>query len=198
MPTYDAIIEAAALVLKQHGIEGLTTNRVAEVAGVSIGSLYQYFPNKHAIACALIDRYHQRIVEIVGPILVDAASIDEICTRSAVGLLALERDRQVFAHLRLLRTAAGADELIAQHLDAMVDRAAAALIQLGVATATDAQDIAYVVVQSAEGLANALARSKHVDIARIATIYFDFVRRYFQVELAMRSPAITARARACL
>ena len=166
-------------MLHHHGIEGLTTNRVAEVAGVSIGSLYQYFPNKQAIACALIDRYHQRILEIVGAILLEAPSLDEICTRCVVGLHALERDRPVFAHLRLLRTAAGADDLIAAHLDDMVERAAAALCRLGVAEPVKARDVAYVIVHAGEGLANAIARSKNVDPFRISTFYFDLVRRYF-------------------
>ena len=47
--TVDAILEAAARVLVKEGFERTTTNRVAEAAGVSVGSLYQYFPNKEAI-----------------------------------------------------------------------------------------------------------------------------------------------------
>ncbi|MFT4918666.1 MAG: AcrR family transcriptional regulator, partial [Zhongshania aliphaticivorans] len=45
----DAIIQACKQVLADEGEERLTTNRIAEVAGVTIGSLYQYFPNKEAI-----------------------------------------------------------------------------------------------------------------------------------------------------
>lgn len=52
--TYDAILKAAGQILMQEGQAGLTTNRVAERAGVSIGSLYQYFPNKHVIVVALM------------------------------------------------------------------------------------------------------------------------------------------------
>lgn len=47
--TVDAILIAAAHILKTSGFSGVTTNAIAEKAGVSIGSLYQYFPNKHAI-----------------------------------------------------------------------------------------------------------------------------------------------------
>ena len=47
--TYRAIVEAGARVLERHGYEALTTNRVAELAGVGIASLYEYFPNKHAL-----------------------------------------------------------------------------------------------------------------------------------------------------
>ncbi|MEM7219426.1 MAG: TetR/AcrR family transcriptional regulator [Pseudomonadota bacterium] len=51
--TVEAIVEAAARVLIERGPAGLTTNHIAERAGVSIGSLYQYFPNKGAILAAL-------------------------------------------------------------------------------------------------------------------------------------------------
>ena len=45
----DNILEASIRVLKQHPYHQFTTNRVAEAAGISIGSLYQYFPNKQSI-----------------------------------------------------------------------------------------------------------------------------------------------------
>lgn len=48
-----AIIEACQQLLEEEGPEQLTTNRIAEVAGVTIGSLYQYFPNKEAILANL-------------------------------------------------------------------------------------------------------------------------------------------------
>ncbi len=54
--TEAAIIEAAARILENEGSEALTTNRIAERAGVSIGSLYQYFPNKQAVLVALLRR----------------------------------------------------------------------------------------------------------------------------------------------
>lgn len=54
--TVSAILEASARILEDAGFEGYTTNRVAELAGVSIGSLYQYFPNKDSITRALIVR----------------------------------------------------------------------------------------------------------------------------------------------
>lgn len=51
--TVDAILTAAARVLEQRGYAGFNTNRVAERAGVSIGSVYQYFPDKDALLAAL-------------------------------------------------------------------------------------------------------------------------------------------------
>jgi len=55
--TVDAILFAAAHILKTEGFAHATTNRIAEKAGVSVGSLYQYFPNKQAIVAALRERY---------------------------------------------------------------------------------------------------------------------------------------------
>lgn len=54
--TVDAIVEAAARILEKEGFDGYTTNAIARLAGVSIGSLYQYFPTKDAITRQLICR----------------------------------------------------------------------------------------------------------------------------------------------
>ncbi len=54
--TVAVILEAAARILEQHGFEGFNTNAIAERAGVSIGSLYQYFRSKDALLSGLIAR----------------------------------------------------------------------------------------------------------------------------------------------
>jgi AcrR family transcriptional regulator len=54
--THDAILEAAAHIIAAGGLAAFNTNAVAERAGVSIGSLYQYFPNKDALMVTLIQR----------------------------------------------------------------------------------------------------------------------------------------------
>jgi AcrR family transcriptional regulator len=54
------LLEAAAQVLETKGLEGFNTNAVAERAGVSIGSLYQYFPGKDALTIALMQRENER------------------------------------------------------------------------------------------------------------------------------------------
>jgi AcrR family transcriptional regulator len=55
--TVEAVLAAVPLVLKRHGAGSITTNRIAEVAGVSIGSLYQYFPDKESVFSALHERH---------------------------------------------------------------------------------------------------------------------------------------------
>ncbi len=59
--TVDTILAATARVLVKQGFDGLTTNGVATAAGVSIGSLYQYFPNKEALVAALIERHVEQM-----------------------------------------------------------------------------------------------------------------------------------------
>jgi AcrR family transcriptional regulator len=60
--TVDAIFEAVIQVFLQHGFAALTTTRVAERAGVSVGTLYQYFPNKRALVAAVIERHLLQVV----------------------------------------------------------------------------------------------------------------------------------------
>ena len=55
--TVDAILEAAARILEREGPEGLCTNRIARDAGVSIGSLYEYFDGRDAIVRTLCERH---------------------------------------------------------------------------------------------------------------------------------------------
>jgi AcrR family transcriptional regulator len=52
----EALLQATARVLTRDGYDRTSTNRIAEAAGVSIGSLYQYFPTKEAIVAALVAR----------------------------------------------------------------------------------------------------------------------------------------------
>jgi AcrR family transcriptional regulator len=58
--TVEAVLEATAQVLFSDGWEALSTNRIAKHAGVSVGSLYQYFPNKQAIVRELMSRYSEQ------------------------------------------------------------------------------------------------------------------------------------------
>lgn len=57
-----SIIEAAARILERDGLGGYNTNAVAKRAGISVGSLYQYFPHKDAITRALLDRESSSLI----------------------------------------------------------------------------------------------------------------------------------------
>lgn len=65
--TVESILQAAAHILGRRGWTGFTTNEVAETAGVSIGSLYQYFPNKLALAEAIRERHLQEVLKALAP-----------------------------------------------------------------------------------------------------------------------------------
>lgn len=55
--TYDRLLDAAAEILAESGIEALNTNAVADRAGVTVPTVYRYFPNKHALLVALAESY---------------------------------------------------------------------------------------------------------------------------------------------
>jgi AcrR family transcriptional regulator len=73
--TIDAILDAAAHILGERGWTGLTTNAAAEIAGVSIGSLYQYFPNKLALVEAVRRRHFDDVLGVLNK------AADETLTR---------------------------------------------------------------------------------------------------------------------
>jgi AcrR family transcriptional regulator len=70
--TVHAILEATVQVLDREGLEAATTTRVAEVAGVSVGSLYQYFSHRDAILNALQDREFERTLRLLQDVLANA------------------------------------------------------------------------------------------------------------------------------
>ena len=78
--TVEAVLDAVVRLLKRDGSQAITTNRIAEVAGVSIGSVYQYFPDKRAIFTALHQRHVDQIDRMVQTKLVEhaASSIEEL------------------------------------------------------------------------------------------------------------------------
>jgi len=63
--TVDALVEATARILVKEGFDKASTNRIAAVAGVSVGSLYQYFPSKEALVAAVVDRHQKQLMRTV-------------------------------------------------------------------------------------------------------------------------------------
>ena len=79
----EAIVEASAQVLQRRGYQGATTNRIAERAGVSVGTLYQYFNNKDEIFSALIEREAASFLSAIE----DSIAGPEIENRAAIRTL---------------------------------------------------------------------------------------------------------------
>lgn len=94
MVTVNAILDGAVRVLDQEGPEAATTSRIAEVAGVSVGTLYQYFAHKDAILDALQDREFERASKMLADTLgrQDFASARELTRAVIAGLLQLYRE----------------------------------------------------------------------------------------------------------
>ena len=72
--TVNVLVEATARILVKEGFDKASTNRIAEVAGVSVGSLYQYFPGKEALVAAVIERHSQELMLTVRSELADIAT----------------------------------------------------------------------------------------------------------------------------
>ena len=70
--TVEAISEATIQVLLSHGADRLTTTRVADRAGVSVGTLYQYYPNKHALLFAVFEDHMNKVTQAVETACADA------------------------------------------------------------------------------------------------------------------------------
>lgn len=81
--TCQAILDAAAHILAEEGYPALNTNYLARRAGVSIGSLYQYFPNKEAVVASLIEREVDRDRRFLEALFADVheAPLDEAVRR---------------------------------------------------------------------------------------------------------------------
>ncbi|MFZ0498218.1 MAG: TetR/AcrR family transcriptional regulator [Steroidobacteraceae bacterium] len=91
--TVDALVEATARILVRESFDKASTNRIAEEAGVSVGSLYQYFPSKEALVVAVIDRHKQELMLIAREALARVAKLSvKEAVRSLVAL-AIETHR---------------------------------------------------------------------------------------------------------
>ncbi len=96
--SFDAMLDATARLLARRGYEELTTNRIAEQAGVGIGTLYDFFPNKEALVAELTGRLMAGVVENMEQAFAEASRMADPWTgvrhmvAVAVGSLVEERD----------------------------------------------------------------------------------------------------------
>lgn len=93
--TVEAIVQATARVLLKDGYEACTTNRVAETAGVSIGSVYQYFPNKESLVVAVMEGHLTQLQEALarrlGELTQDDLSLPTVVKEMVGAMLELNR-----------------------------------------------------------------------------------------------------------
>lgn len=121
--TMGVILEAAAHILDKRDVSAYTTNAIAERAGVSIGSLYQYFPNKDAITMALIDRETTFFLRDMERVAVASSGLDAL--QSMVGIAVTHQIRRPQL-ARVLDQQEGA--MPSQYRDAQVEAALLPLV----------------------------------------------------------------------
>lgn len=102
--TFDALVEACAQLLPELGYEHLTTNAIAERAGTSIGSLYEYFPSKDAVIAVVVERMVERVMTRLttelDAILAERSASDDGVERWIERIYAIiERERALVAVL---------------------------------------------------------------------------------------------------
>ena len=157
--TVDAIVDATARVLVRDGYDALSTNRVAKEAGVSVGSLYQYFPGKEALVAAVMEQYASRMQESIAARLQaapPAATTEEVATDIIRAMLVaqqaeprlhralVEQVPRIGALRRLHELFTNYERLVEAWLEANADRSEIA----------DAHVASFVLVAAVEGLVN--------------------------------------------
>ena len=93
--TVDAIVEATIRILRRHGWAACTTTRIATLAGVSVGSLYQYFPNRNAIAVEIVrQRARTYLAAVIAADLSGAATPEE-AVEAAIAAFVIEKRKSL-------------------------------------------------------------------------------------------------------
>lgn len=103
----EALLDAAAAVVVEHGIEHLTTALVAERAGASIGTVYRYFPDRVAVLVALAERNLERLRHALARVLAEPHETWTDATDAVIGAM-VDTFREV-PSFRSLRTGEGLD-----------------------------------------------------------------------------------------
>jgi AcrR family transcriptional regulator len=129
--TVETILEAATRILASEGWPGLNTNAVARIAGVSIGSVYEYFGNKEAILEVILDRHlasGEAQLKALAGIERDALTLDEIVALLVGGFVATHRDDPKLH--RVLSEQVPLSEAQRQRVQDIRDRAIALLAEI--------------------------------------------------------------------
>jgi AcrR family transcriptional regulator len=185
--TVDAILEAASQVFESYGYARASTNRIAERAGVSIGSLYQYFPNKDAILVALARRHLAEGMAVMWPQvqrLTDEEPWEQVLPGIVEAMVQMHAvapmlHRCLFEETRLPK--AVRDELEALE-DALIEVTATAIAADPSIARGDVKLAAAIVVNAIEGLTHRLVLRPPTgtDPERVAGEITALVRAYLQ------------------
>jgi len=190
--TYEAIVAATARVLVKDGYDALSTNRVAREAGVSVGSLYQYFPGKEALVAAVMEQHAARMQAHIEERLanVGASGPLEVATELIRAMLEAQR-KEPRLHRALAEQVPRIGALRRQHeLYTRYERLIAAWME-GNREHVEVRDIeiaAFVLVAAVEGLVN------RVQLDRPELVASGKIEEHIlRLALAYVSPTLAAR-----
>ena len=152
--TIDTIFEAAIQVLLANGLDKITTIQIADRAGVSVGTLYQYFPNKRALLAAVVRRHVGEVVDatIDACRSVHGKTVGEMCsTMMAAFVDAKTRRPEVSRALYLPSAAVDADAIVKEESSRCALAVHDMLMTASDATFTQARVVSGVLIASIVG-----------------------------------------------
>lgn len=194
--TVRAILEATAQILDRESLDAATTKRIAEVAGVSIGSLYQYFSHRDAILEALQDREFERTIAAMQAVFADG-NLDKTPVETVTA--ALRSLAQLYAQspgLHRVLTIEGLRVAQAGRVHAF-DRKVIELVRYFLTTTraplrvNDVEAASFIIYQSVRAtmLAHLLERPHGLDVNRLIRELTHFLTAY--VLGGNEAPAVT-------
>ena len=166
--TVEALLDATAQVLMRDGYDGLSTNRVAIVAGVSVGSLYQYFPSKEALVATLLDRYSESTRALIDDLLAahGGAPPEVVATVLVSAMIDLKRASPRLA--KVLREETPRVGRMRRHETQLAELSSKVAQYLRTRVEVRVPDVdlaAFMAVQAADGLTHALV-TERPDVSR--------------------------------
>lgn len=184
--TVDAIVTAAERILEERGLDTLTTARVAELAGVSVGTLYQYFPSKEAILAVVGERNQTETLQIVERVLVASRSTPlaaavPVVVRALVGYFRGDRGTLQNTLTVARPTATDAGAFVRMHVQALASLLASHLQERRTELRVDdVETAAFVLISAADGVAQALAHTEldEAKAERVIAAGSDVIVRY--------------------
>lgn len=193
--TVESIVDATARILVKDGYEGLSTNRVAELAGVSIGSLYQYFPSKESLVLAVAERHCDKMMATFeGAIesMADAAIPDVV--RSLIRLFMEAHAVEPKLHRALMEQVPLANRpRVLQDFERNVAAVVRGYIEVRASEIrpTDLDMATFILVHAVEGLAHGalLERPEYLKSERYLDEVTELVVRYLEPKLPSKKKA---------
>ena len=185
--TVACILDATARVLCSTGYDRASTNRVALAAGVSVGSLYQYFPSKEALVAALVDRHVEQMTSLVKAKLAEVSTAPlEVAVRTMIESMFDAHRVDPRLHKVLIEQVPRIGKL--EHVVG-VEREVEALVAVFLTARKDQirrsklEAAAFVLCNLVEAVTHAsvLAELKDPRRSEVATELTDMVLRYLQV-----------------